>query len=411
MTAADVQIVFVSGLSGSGKTTAMAAIEDLSFYCVDNLPAQLIEQFLDLCAKSTPPIQKIALAIDAREAEFLRDVPAAVENLRARGAEVQLIFLECSNENLMNRYRETRRVHPLSPGGPVEDGIETERRLLAEVSRLADFVVDTSALNIHQLRETVVGFVAGGARPTVVNMISFGFRYGAPSSAELLFDVRFLPNPHFEPSLRPKRARLGADGSASGAPGVSPSVVRRRGEALSHRGDRLHGRPSPLGGGSGRPGEGAPRHGARRERDSQGRGEGVMKVGVLIVAHYRLGQEMLQALRLIVPNSPRFHAVGIEPKQSVDEMRSAITEALAAADSGEGVLILTDMFGGTPSNISLSFLKEHRIEVVTGINLPMLIKLATLTEDKPVEELAAFIKEYGRRNISVASELLPEGQR
>jgi len=136
-----------------------------------------------------------------------------------------------------------------------------------------------------------------------------------------------------------------------------------------------------------------------------------MKVGVLIVAHYRLGQEMLQALRLIVPDSPPFQAVGIEPKQSVDEMRSAIAKALAVADTGDGVLILTDMFGGTPSNISLSFLKEHRIEVVTGINLPMLIKLATLAEEKPVEELAVFVKDYGRRNISVASELLPEGRR
>jgi UPF0042 nucleotide-binding protein len=144
------------------------------------------------------------LAIYAREAEFLRGVPAVVEDLRARGAEVRLIFLECSNEILMNRYRETRRVHPLSPDGSVEDGIETERRLLAEVSRLADFVVDTSELNIHQLRETVMGIVAGSARPTVVNMISFGFRYGAPSSAELLFDVRFLPNPHFEPRLCPR---------------------------------------------------------------------------------------------------------------------------------------------------------------------------------------------------------------
>ena len=136
-----------------------------------------------------------------------------------------------------------------------------------------------------------------------------------------------------------------------------------------------------------------------------------MKIGVLIVSHYRLGQEMLQALRLIVPDSPPFRAVGIEPNQSVDEMRAAIAEALAAVDTGDGVLILTDMFGGTPSNISLSFLEEHRIEVVTGINLPMLIKLATLTEDKPVEELATFVKEYGQRNISVASELLPKGQR
>jgi len=136
-----------------------------------------------------------------------------------------------------------------------------------------------------------------------------------------------------------------------------------------------------------------------------------MKVGVLIVSHYRLGEEMLQALRLIVPDTPPFQAVGIEPKQSVDEMRSAIAAALAVADTGEGVLILTDMFGGTPSNISLSFLEEHRVEVVTGINLPMLIKLATLTEDKPIEELAKFVKEYGQRNISVASELLPVGQR
>ena len=95
-------------------------------------------------------------------------------------------------------------LHPLAPDGSVEEGIETERRLLSDVSRLADFVVDSSELNIHQLRETVVAFVAGGARPTVVNMISFGFRYGAPSAAELLFDVRFLPNPHFEPSLRPR---------------------------------------------------------------------------------------------------------------------------------------------------------------------------------------------------------------
>jgi PTS system mannose-specific IIA component len=136
-----------------------------------------------------------------------------------------------------------------------------------------------------------------------------------------------------------------------------------------------------------------------------------MKVGVLIVSHYRLGEEMLQALRLIVPDGPTFHAVGIDPRQTVEEMRSSIAKALDLADQGEGVLVLTDMFGGTPSNISLSFLGERRVEVVTGINLPMLIKLATLTEEKPLEELAPFIKQYGQRNISVASEILPEGQR
>jgi PTS system mannose-specific IIA component len=133
--------------------------------------------------------------------------------------------------------------------------------------------------------------------------------------------------------------------------------------------------------------------------------------GVVIVTHYRLGEEFLQALRLIVPDAPPVQAVSVDPKQSVDEMREAIAAALRRADTGEGVLVLTDMFGGTPSNISLSFLEEHRVEVVTGLNLPMLIKLATMTEKKPLEELAAFIKEYGQRNIRVASEILPEGKR
>ena len=133
-----------------------------------------------------------------------------------------------------------------------------------------------------------------------------------------------------------------------------------------------------------------------------------MKIGVVIVSHYRLGEEMLQAARLIVPDAPRFFAVGIEPKQRVDEMRATIAAALDAADQGHGVLVLTDMFGGTPSNVSLSFLGERRVEGVTGVNLPMLIKLATLREERDLEELAGFVKDYGRRNISVAREILPE---
>lgn len=131
------------------------------------------------------------------------------------------------------------------------------------------------------------------------------------------------------------------------------------------------------------------------------------RVGVVIVTHYRLGEEFLQALRLILPDAPPFEAVAVDPNQPVEEIRKAIGDGLAAAEQGEGVLVLTDMFGGTPSNISLSFLDEYHVEIVTGINLPMLVKLATLTEDKPLEELATFVKEYGQRNISVASQLLP----
>jgi len=123
-----------------------------------------------------------------------------------------------------------------------------------------------------------------------------------------------------------------------------------------------------------------------------------------------LGEEFLQALRLIVPDVPPIGNVSIDPKQSVDEMRRAVASALKEADRGNGVLVLTDMFGGTPSNMSLSFVEEHRVEVVTGLNLPMLIKLATLRDPMPLEELASFIASYGQRNISVANELLPDGE-
>jgi UPF0042 nucleotide-binding protein len=205
------QIVLVSGLSGSGKSTAMSALEDIAFYCVDNLPVPLVEIFLGLCRKTTPPVERIALAVDAREGPFLgaaTGVPALARALRASGAALQLIFLDCANDVLVARYRETRRVHPLAPAGPVEEGIERERRLLVEVASLADHVIDTSSLNVHQLRAAVVARISGSARPTVVNLVSFGFRHPAPPSAELLFDVRFLPNPYFEEALR---ERSGSD--------------------------------------------------------------------------------------------------------------------------------------------------------------------------------------------------------
>ena len=201
---APLQVVFVAGLSGSGKTTVMATLEDLGFYCVDNLPAQLTRQLVDLCVAARPPIRRAALAIDARESAFLRGIPAAIEELRTRDLAVRVLFLDCATDVLVSRYRETRRVHPLSPGGSVEAGIETERRLLAELAEMADLRIDTSELNVHELRETAARAVAGQGRSTVVNLISFGFRHGLPRGADLVFDVRFLRNPHFHPTLRPR---------------------------------------------------------------------------------------------------------------------------------------------------------------------------------------------------------------
>ncbi len=195
-------IVFVSGLSGSGKSTAMAALEDVGFYCADNLPVQLVDQFLDLCAKADPPIEKIAFALDARETQFLAELPAVVRQLRDAGRRLEVIFLESSVQVLMNRYRETRRVHPLSREGSVQEGVETERRLLSDVAALADLVIDTSRLNVHELKDSVIQHVLGVTRPIVVTLVSFGFRYGTPQAVELLFDVRFLPNPYFDAQLR-----------------------------------------------------------------------------------------------------------------------------------------------------------------------------------------------------------------
>lgn len=196
------QIVFVSGLSGSGKTTAMAALEDLGFYCADNLPVQLVAQFLDLCAKSTPPIEKIALALDAREVQFLAELPATLRELRRLRAGVELLYLEADVRTLVNRYSETRRVHPLSPAGSVEEGIDKERETLAEVASLADRVIDTSGFNVHELRNVIVSHISGAPRTIVVNLASFGFRHGPPRAMELMFDVRFLPNPYFDETLR-----------------------------------------------------------------------------------------------------------------------------------------------------------------------------------------------------------------
>jgi UPF0042 nucleotide-binding protein len=200
------RVVFVSGLSGSGKTTAMNALEDLGFYCVDNLPAQLTSQVLDLCTQAEPPIEKIALAIDAREERFLRELPPVLDDLRRSEARVRVLFLDCATDVLVDRYRETRRVHPLSPTGSVEEGIARERELLAEIARLADLRLDSSDLNVHELRRAIAEWADAGVatRGPVVSLVSFGFRHGLPRGADLVFDVRFLPNPHFEPRLRPR---------------------------------------------------------------------------------------------------------------------------------------------------------------------------------------------------------------
>jgi RNase adapter protein RapZ len=199
------QVVILTGVSGSGKTTALRALEDAGFYCVDNLPVVFLEKLLELSGHTAGEISRIALVVDAREPRFLADAPQAIEEVRRKGADVQVLFFDASDDSLVRRYSETRRRHPLAgEHGTVPDGIAAERRALADLEGLADEVIDTTSLNVHELKRLVTRrFAAGEGARLGVTVISFGFRFGIPAHADMVFDVRFLPNPFFVPELKP----------------------------------------------------------------------------------------------------------------------------------------------------------------------------------------------------------------
>ncbi len=200
------QVVIVSGLSGSGKSTAIHVLEDLGFYCIDNLPVTLIPRFLELCANSEEPITRIALGIDQRERVFLRSYPDVLAELRDRGQRIQILYLEAADEVLLRRFSETRRPHPAAGSRGVAEGIRTERELLAGLRELATQIIDTSTFTVHELREklrqTLSHFHAQDT--LLVTLESFGYKYGVPVDADIMFDVRFLSNPFFIEELRPQ---------------------------------------------------------------------------------------------------------------------------------------------------------------------------------------------------------------
>jgi len=204
VTAAQSQLVILTGVSGSGKTTALRALEDAGFYCVDNLPVVLVDKLLELSAHTAGEVTRIAAVVDARDTRFLGEAPRIIGELRTRGVDLTVIFLDCHDEALVRRYSETRRRHPLAgEGGTVLDGIAAERRALEALRVLADEVVDSTALNVHDLKRLVARrFSSGEGARLGVTVVSFGFRYGIPSHADLVLDVRFLPNPYFVPALR-----------------------------------------------------------------------------------------------------------------------------------------------------------------------------------------------------------------
>jgi UPF0042 nucleotide-binding protein len=181
----------------------------MGFFCVDNLPTTLIPTFADLIMRSEQPIHRVALGVDVREGAYLSRLLDTIRELRARGHQVEVLFLEASEEALVRRYHETRRRHPLAGEGNALDGIRAERRALSDLREIADRILDSSALTVHQLKDRLVElYVAPKARPGLAtSLISFGFKHGVPFDADLVFDVRFLPNPHFVESLRPLDGR------------------------------------------------------------------------------------------------------------------------------------------------------------------------------------------------------------
>ena len=198
------QLVILTGVSGSGKTTALRALEDAGFYCIDNLPAVLLDKLLDLSGHTAGEVSRIAAVVDARDSRFLGEAPRIIGELRERGVPLTVLFLDCADEALIRRYSETRRRHPLSgDGGTVQDGIAAERQALDGLRGLADEVIDSTTLNVHELKKQVARrFTAGEGARLGVTVVSFGFRHGLPTHADLVLDVRFLPNPYFVPALR-----------------------------------------------------------------------------------------------------------------------------------------------------------------------------------------------------------------
>jgi UPF0042 nucleotide-binding protein len=203
----DIRFLIITGLSGSGKTVVSRFLEDFGYYCIDNLPSKLIPIFVDLWTRKEVEIEKVALVVDIREAGFSTEFPKVLESIQKK-VKPYLIFLEASDEVLYKRFSESRRPHPLATTKSVREGIALERRSLAEIKKLADEVFDTSSTNIAEMKNILsTKLLRGKGLELRVAVVSFGYKYGIPLDSDLVFDTRFLPNPHYIDSLREKTGR------------------------------------------------------------------------------------------------------------------------------------------------------------------------------------------------------------
>lgn len=197
-------LVIVTGMSGAGRSTALKALEDLRYFCVDNLPPTLIPRLVELLGDD-PELDRIGLGVDVRTRNFLRGAGDVIDELEKSGYRPDVVFLECNDEELVRRYSETRRSHPLAPGGDLLSAIQRERERLTPLRIRSRMVIDTSGLSVHELRRNLMEYISQGSGRTrmVTRIVSFGFKYGLPVDADLVFDLRYLPNPHFVPELKP----------------------------------------------------------------------------------------------------------------------------------------------------------------------------------------------------------------
>ena len=199
------KFLIVTGLSGAGKTQAIRCLEDVGYYCMDNLPPALIPKFADICYQTGGKIDKIAIVVDIRGGKFFDDLFNGLKNLNDMGYKYEILFLDAEDEVLIKRFKESRRNHPLATSGRIITGIQEERLRLEEVKSKANFIIDTSNLTTRQLREELVKIMSAGDKLSslIINVVSFGFKYGIPIDADLVFDVRFLPNPYYIAELKP----------------------------------------------------------------------------------------------------------------------------------------------------------------------------------------------------------------
>lgn len=200
----NIRLVIITGMSGAGKTQVSRTLEDLGYFCVDNLPPMLIGKFFELCMQSGNTVRKVALVVDTRGGEFFGSLVETLEEMEMHGHLYEVLYLEASDETLIRRYKESRRRHPLAQNGRVSEGILQERKMLEKIRGRATHILDTSHFTTNQLRDKITALFAGDQEYERMNIavVSFGFKYGIPIDADMVFDVRFLPNPFYVESLR-----------------------------------------------------------------------------------------------------------------------------------------------------------------------------------------------------------------